>query len=155
MTRFTILPMEAEHIPAVLRVETRSNPAPWSEASFRSELKNPQAHYLVALAGNEVAGYCGAWDVIDELHITNIAVDPQFRRQGLGKKLMIETLNSAKKRGMRCSTLEVRAGNEAAIKLYEKLGFQKCATRKGYYPVNSEDAIVMWLYDLESRDWSI
>lgn len=153
MMRFTIVPMAAEDIQAVLQIESRSNPAPWSEVSFRSELKNPQARYLVAKSGNQVVGYCGSWDVIDELHVTNIAVDPTYRRKGLGKMLMLEMLKAAKDRGMRCSTLEVRAGNEPAIKLYKQLGYEPCAVRKGYYPVNSEDAIVMWLYDLGSRDW--
>lgn len=95
-------------------------------------------------------GYGGVWLIIDEAHVTTVAVTEAQRGQGFGKQLMVELLQRSKKAGMVCSTLEVRAGNEVAIKLYERLGYRESARRKGYYPDNREDAIVMWLYDLDS-----
>ena len=97
----------------------------------------------------EVVAYGGIWLVIDEAHVTTIAVAAPHRRQGIGEKLMVELLERGRTAGMVCSTLEVRAGNQPAITLYEKLGYHVAATRKGYYPDNKEDAVVMWLYDLD------
>jgi [ribosomal protein S18]-alanine N-acetyltransferase len=142
-------PLAEEHLPGVLAIEKQSNTAPWSERSFRNELVHEHGIFLVALAGGGVVGYGGVWLVIDEAHITNIAIDPVHRRQGIGRRLMLELLKRAKEKGMTCSTLEVRASNESAIRMYEGLGYKVTATRKGYYPDNKEDAVVMWMYDLE------
>lgn len=137
------------HISKILEIEGRTNGAPWSERAFRNELSHTDRIFLVALKGLEVVGYGGVWLVIDEAHVTTLAVDAAQRRQRIGERLMIELLDRSQAAGMVCSTLEVRAGNEAAIKLYEKLGYRETAKRKGYYPDNREDAIVMWLYDLD------
>ena len=145
-------PLKEEHIEPILAIEKESNGAPWSERSFRNELNHPAGVFLVAKDGGRVVGYAGAWYVVDEAHITTVAVDPDFRRRGIGKTLTIAILNAAKDRGMACSTLEVRAGNEAAIELYKQLGFVATARRKAYYPDNQEDALVMWLHDLKA--WS-
>jgi ribosomal-protein-alanine N-acetyltransferase len=142
--------LREEHLPAVLEIEKQANSAPWSERSFRNELDHPHGIFLVALADGQVVGYGGIWLVVDEAHVTNVAVDPGFRRQGVARKLMRDLLKRSRERGMTCSTLEVRAGNEAATRLYEGLGYKITATRRGYYPDNREDAAVMWLYDLES-----
>lgn len=137
------------HVSKILEIEARTNGAPWSERAFRNELSHSDRIFLVALMGLEVVGYGGVWLVIDEAHVTTLAVDAPQRRQRVGERLMIELLDRSQAAGMVCSTLEVRAGNEAAIKLYEKLGYRETAKRKGYYPDNREDAIVMWLYDLD------
>lgn len=147
-------PLTERDLQAVREIELLSNPAPWSEESFRAELSNTQATYFVAKCGDKVVGFCGYWRVIDEAHVTNVAVHPNYRKRGLGRSLMVTLLEHAASNGLTCSTLEVRAGNENAISLYEKLGYVKCAVRKSYYPNNHEDAIVMWLYDLEKRPWS-
>lgn len=139
-----------EHIAAILAIEKVSNGAPWSERSFRNELQHPNGVFLVAKDGGRVVGYAGAWYVVDEAHITTVAVDPDYRRKGIGRALTIAILDAAKERGMACSTLEVRAGNEAAIELYQQLGYVTTARRKAYYPDNQEDALVMWLHDLQS-----
>jgi ribosomal-protein-alanine N-acetyltransferase len=131
-----------------LEIEKEANPAPWSEASFRNELDNRQSVFLVCFQGPEMVGFGGLWKVIDEAHITTVAVAPAHRRKGIGWALMVELLERAKDAGMSCSTLEVRAGNEAAIELYEKLGYTTAARRRRYYPDNREDAMVMWLHDL-------
>lgn len=144
--------LRADHIPRVLEIENRTNGAPWSERAFQNELTHSDRIFLVAISGGSIVGYGGVWLVIDEAHVTTLAVAEELRRQGIGGKLMIELLEKSKESGMVCSTLEVRAGNDPAIKLYEKLGYKQIARRKGYYPDNKEDAIVMWLYDLDS--WS-
>jgi|APCry1669191674_1035369.scaffolds.fasta_scaffold73711_2 ribosomal-protein-alanine N-acetyltransferase len=142
-------PLQASHIPAILEIEKVTNAAPWSERSFQNELDHKYGIFLVGITGGEVVAYGGVWLVIDEAHITTIAVAESHRRQGIGQKLMVELLEKARSAGMVCSTLEVRAGNKPAITLYEKLGYHIAATRKGYYPDNKEDAVVMWMYDLD------
>jgi len=141
-------PLRESHIPAILEIEKTSNTAPWSERSFKNELDHKHGIFLVGFLQGEVVAYGGVWLVVDEAHVTTIAVAEAQRRQGIGQRLMIELLEKAKGQGMVCSTLEVRASNEGAIKMYEKFGYTITATRKGYYPDNKEDAVVMWLYDL-------
>ena len=146
MKGLRIVNLQEEHIPAIMEIEKVSNSSPWSERSFRNELDHPHGIFLVALAEGKVVGYGGTWIVIDEAHITTVAVDPEYRRKGIGNKIMAALLEEAEKKGATCSTLEVRAGNEPAIKLYEDLGYVRSATRKRYYPDNKEDAVVMWRY---------
>ena len=138
------------HLASILEIEQEANSAPWSERSFRNELGHPHGIFITAIGDGNVVGYGGVWLVVDEAHITNIAVARSHRREGIGRKIMIELLKQAKERGMECSTLEVRKSNEAAIRLYEALGYASTAARKGYYPDNKEDAVVMWLYELQS-----
>lgn len=146
------LPLEERFIPAILLIEKESNGAPWSERSFRNEINHPYGVFYVALIGDEVVGYAGEWLVVDEAHVTTVAVAPHHRRKGIGHALTVELLKTAKERGMACSTLEVRAGNEPAIELYKALGYVETARRKAYYPDNQEDALVMWLHDLQAWD---
>jgi ribosomal-protein-alanine N-acetyltransferase len=146
--RFQDLTPEA--IPAILAIEQESNSSPWSEKSFRNELDNPHKIFLVAYVDGQVVGYGGIWLVVDEAHVTNIAVSPPNRKLGIGRRLMVKLLQGAQEAGMTCSTLEVRASNTAAIDLYLQLGYQETARRKRYYPDNQEDAVVMWLYDLQA-----
>lgn len=136
------------HIPSILAIEARTNNAPWSERSFRNELDHSHGIFLTAILNGEVIGYGAIWLVIDEAHVTTIAVTEEHHRKGIGERLMRDLLSRAKEAGMVCSTLEVRASNSPAIRLYEKLGFVVTARRKQYYPDNKEDAIVMWQYDL-------
>lgn len=140
--------LNESHLPQVLEIEKQANSAPWSEKSFRNELDHAFGVFLVALVEGKVVGYGGIWLVVDEAHVTNLAVDSSMHRQGIARRLMTELLNRARERGMTCSTLEVRASNEAAIRLYEGLGYKQTAVRRGYYPDNREDAVVMWMYDL-------
>ena len=141
--------LREEHLPSILAIEKHVHSAPWSEGSFRNELTNAHGIFLVALVEGEVCGYGGIWLVIDEAHVTNLAVDESMRRQGIGNRLMVELLSKAKALGMVCSTLEVRATNVAAVSLYEHMGYKQTGVRKGYYPDHNEDAIVMWMYELD------
>ena len=150
LTTLRFEPLREDHIEAILAIEKTANTAPWSEKSFKNELDNPHGIFRVAILNGNVVGYGGVWLVIDEAHVTTIAVAENHRRLGIGRKLMIELMSLAKDRGMVCSTLEVRAGNGPAIQLYERLGYDRSALRKAYYPDNREDAVVMWLYKLDT-----
>ncbi|HWD41505.1 MAG TPA: ribosomal protein S18-alanine N-acetyltransferase [Fimbriimonas sp.] len=150
LTTLRFEPLREDRVPRLLEIEREVNSAPWSERSFRHEVSHPQGIFLTAIADGEVVGYGGIWLVIDEAHVTTLAVAPTHQRQGIGRWLLVELLNRARAKGMTCATLEVRASNEAAIALYKKLGFQESARRKSYYPDNKEDALVMWLYELDT-----
>lgn len=133
--------MTVEDIPAVYEVEVRSFHNPWMKASFEDELRQKQTDYLVAEEDGKVIGYIGIWDVLGEGNITNVAVDPDYRRKGVGK-LLIETLLS-RHPSLENVFLEVRAGNVAAQELYKSFGFEVYAVRKGYYRQPHEDAWCM------------
>ena len=116
---------------------------PWSYESVRAELQNPLARYTGVFIGGRLAGYAGIQTVLDEGYITNVAVAPEHRRQGLAAALMGELLRFAGERGLAFVTLEVRESNTPARKLYEKYGFAAVGRRKGYYDAPKEDAILM------------
>ncbi|RYG26319.1 ribosomal-protein-alanine N-acetyltransferase [bacterium] len=142
-------PLREDHLPAILEIERQVNGSPWSEKSFRNEIDHPHGIFRVAIEGGQVVGYGGLWLVIDEAHVTNVAIAPTHQRQGIGRRLMVQLLEAAKSAGMICATLEVRAGNGPALHLYESLGFERTAVRRGYYPDNKEDAVVMWRHNLD------
>lgn len=139
-------PMTVDDIDSVLHVEHHSFPNPWTRETFYNELtRNRFANYLLLLHSDTVIGYCGMWIIVDEAHITNIAVLPNYRGQNLGEALLIEAMETAKALGVRSMTLEVRVSNRVAQNLYEKLGFKIGGIRKHYYTDNGEDAYVMWV----------
>lgn len=138
--------MELEDIDRIYEIETKSFATPWSKEAFYNELMNNKfAFYTVIEIGNEVAGYCGAWVVIDEVHITNIALLPEYRGMKLGEALLRKVMDLVIEMGAKTMTLEVRVSNIVAQSLYRKLGFQEGAIRKQYYTDNLEDALVMWV----------
>lgn len=133
----------------VLEIEQVSFPTPWSRRSFMQELtENIYAHYVVAEYCGRIVGYCGMWVILDEAHITNIAVRPEFRGRGIGERILKDMIERAKSRGATKMTLEVRVSNLTAQRLYKRLGFVARGLRRGYYSDTGEDAIVMWLDDL-------
>lgn len=137
--------MSLEDIDQVCEIENLSFKTPWSRESFEEELsRNNLARYIVAKAGGKVVAYGGMWIVLDEAHITNIAVHPEYRGRGLGEKVTRELLKTAEESGAVRVTLEVRASNDIARKLYNKLGFADNGVRKGYYADTGDDAIIMW-----------
>jgi ribosomal-protein-alanine N-acetyltransferase len=122
----------------------RSFSAPWTREMFDQELHHSDvSDSLVAQLEGRVAGYVLWWYVVDEVHIVNVAVHPSFRRRGVARRLLQAVFERAAARGMSIATLEVRVHNEAAIGLYDSLGFRQIAIRKGYYADNGEDALVM------------
>ena len=138
--------MGLEDLDQIMIIEHESFTIPWSKEAFYNELtKNQHALYTVAVIGDQVVGYCGVWLVLDEAHITNIAVLPQFSGKKLGESLMRNVIETIKERGARTMTLEVRVSNTIAQSLYRKFGFQAGGLRKGYYSDNQEDGLVMWV----------
>ena len=144
---YVIEPMRLRDVGAVLEVEKRSFSAPWSRAAFMSELlTNDRAYYFVART-TERRGPL----VHDEGHITNVAVHPDFRGRGIGRRLMEFVIDFCRKGGASRMTLEVRVSNMIAQRLYRDLGFVSAGIRPGYYRDNNEDALIMWK-ELEPPD---
>ena len=138
-------PMTVDDIPQVQLVERKCFPNPWSRNIFLSEItRNDNAIYIVALVGERIVGYAGIWIILDEGHITNIAVHPSFQRQGIGHGLIDVLTRAAVARGVVAMTLEVRVSNAGAQALYTKLGFVPQGIRKEYYQDDKEDALIMW-----------
>jgi len=139
------LNMKSIHLDGVLEIENQSFPTPWSRTAFFHEITgNDFAYYIVALADGQVAGYAGMWVILDEGHITTVAVHPAYRRQKVGSRLLSELINESRKRGCIKMTLEVRPSNANARKMYEKAGFVSYGIRPGYYSDTGEDALIMW-----------
>lgn len=140
--------MTVQDLDQVLPIERASFPTPWSRAAFLYELqKNRVARCWVARGEAAVTpvlvGYLCVWEIGPELHITNLAVHPDWRRQGIARLLLGRTLEDARQRRLRLAVLEVRPTNLEALKLYERLGFRVIGRRKGYYFDTGEDALVM------------
>jgi ribosomal-protein-alanine N-acetyltransferase len=156
LVRVTLEPMSAVDIPRVLEIERESFRTPWPRDAYVHELKeNRLATYFIARADEQIVGYCGMWVILDEAHITTIAVDPAFRGMHVGERLLVGLIDASVERGARWMTLEVRRSNLTAQKLYKKYGFREIGTRKGYYSDNREDAIIMWtgsLLDTSFKD---
>ncbi|OXM84468.1 ribosomal protein S18-alanine N-acetyltransferase [Paenibacillus rigui] len=138
--------MQMEDIPAICDIEQEAFTTPWTAGAFQNELTSNQfARYLVMEFNGQVIGYGGMWLIMEEAHITNVAVRKGFRGQKLGERLMRELQKTASFFGALRMTLEVRASNFVAQNLYEKLGFYSVGVRRGYYTDNREDAIIMWV----------
>ncbi|MEH6942361.1 ribosomal protein S18-alanine N-acetyltransferase [Bacillus sp. JJ722] len=138
--------MEEKDLDEIIELEHECFTVPWTKEAFFNELhQNQFATYIVLEEEGKIIGYCGAWLVIDEAHITNIAVLPQYRGRGLGEALLNKMIDKCREVHIERMTLEVRVSNIVAQSLYKKLGFQDGAIRKNYYSDNQEDAIVMWV----------
>ena len=141
--------MNSSHVAQIAQLEKICFSDPWSEKSVASELDNKLAFWLVAAEGDTVAGYIGSQTVIDETDMMNVAVHPDFRRQGIAEALVNTLVENLQKMGSRCLTLEVRASNAPAIALYGKLGFAEIGRRKNYYRNPREDALIL------RKEWEI
>ena len=135
--------MNEAHVAQVAALEKCCFSDPWSENSVRTELSNPLSLWLVALDGERVAGYIGSQSVQGESDMMNVAVDPAYRRQGIGEKLVTELAAQLKALGNESLTLEVRASNDSAIALYQKLDFEQVGRRPNYYRNPKEDALIL------------
>lgn len=139
----TVETMRACHVAQVAALEAACFSLPWSEKSIASELENPLSLWLVALAGEKVAGYVGSQAVLDEADLMNLAVAPEFRRQGIATKLLESLEGRLFASGVRSLSLEVRASNEGAKALYEGLGFAQIGRRPNYYYAPKEDGLIL------------
>lgn len=145
MISYTLQPMTAELLPGIAELERLCFSHPWSENALREELFHDTACFLAAVTEDgEVAGYAGLHCVLDEGYIDNIAVRPEYRRQGVAGELLGAFLRFGKA-NLAFLTLEVRASNEPAIALYTKYGFREVGRRKNYYDAPREDALLMTL----------
>jgi len=147
-TRYLLRAMQEKDIPQIIEIEKESFPTPWSAYAFKCELAdNDFAHYIViTIEDNQdlVLGYGGMWLIIDEAHITNIAIASQYRGKKLGDLLMNGLEALAMQKGALRMTLEVRVSNEKAQNLYKNRGFIPSGIRPNYYVAENEDALIMW-----------
>ena len=149
MNDIDILSLKLEHIDSVLIIDALCFPTPWSRESFQKEVEsNKFARYIIAKKGNVIIGYAGMWLILDEGHITNIAVHPEYRGIGTGKLLLEALIEICKIESINSLTLEVRKSNIVAQNLYKKYDFVEEGVRKEYYGDNKEDAIIMWKHNV-------
>jgi ribosomal-protein-alanine N-acetyltransferase len=154
--RLEIVAMRKRDVRAgVLDIEAQCYPRPWSQSVFTSEVEQARTgsrHYVVARKDKRIAGYAGLWFTADEAHVTNVAVDPTLRRQGIARQLMLVLAAQAIERGCVAWTLEVRISATGAQDLYRQFGFEAAGVRQRYYE-NVEDAIVMWCHHIQSPEY--
>jgi ribosomal-protein-alanine N-acetyltransferase len=141
--------MQSADLPRVVEIERACFGERWTLASFQNELSNTASTYFVATLDGEIIGYAGYWLILEESHVTTIGVDPRHQRKGYGELLMLDLIEHAARAGAKWITLEVRASNIAAQRMYEKFGFSSLGRRKGYYQDNNEDALIMWTENIE------
>ncbi len=137
----------------VLKLEKLCFGDKWTSTPFTSELERNDCSYFVAKDGTKLIGYCGCWLILEELHITIMAVHPDYRRKKIGQKLLVKQIYEALNNGAKWATLEVKASNNEAQKLYEKFGFTVKGRRKQYYQQDREDALIMWTEELDSSEY--
>ena len=145
----TFVSMIAEHVSQIAELEKLCFSMPWSERSIAAELNNPLSLWLVAVCADKVVGYVGSQSVMGEADIMNIAVSPEYRRRGVAERLVAKLCDNLRQKGVRCLLLEVRASNEAAKALYEKMGFKQVGHRPNYYKNPKEDALIL------KKEWAI
>jgi ribosomal-protein-alanine N-acetyltransferase len=145
-----IRPLIIDDLEEVVALETANAPNPWSEGVFRNELAAENRIYLAA-EEDGVVGFAGVMVVADEAHVTNLLVEPEWRRRGIGLELMKTLIEAAVEAGARHVTLEVRSQNEAARALYARLGLAPVGVRKGYY--GDDDALILWAHDIDGEEY--
>ncbi|MDX9888365.1 MAG: ribosomal protein S18-alanine N-acetyltransferase [Anaerovoracaceae bacterium] len=150
MCKAAIRAAEAGDIHELMKIELWGFEKPWSLETLQQELGNhDRTHYVVADIQGQVIGYAGLWIILDEGHITRIAVDPKFRRRGIGGDLVKALMEAGANSGCQSFTLEVMASNIGARKLYKDLGFEEVGFRPGYYEMEEQDAVIMWYHPPE------
>ncbi len=148
-----ITQMRRRHLRAVLRIEERTSSTPWSLGLLLAESRRPERIYLVVREGSTVVGFAGLLFALDEGHVTTIAVDPDRQGARHGTRLLLVLLRQAIARGATAVTLEVRASNRAAQALYRRFGFAPAGTRRGYYRDPVEDALVLWVHEVDTEEY--
>lgn len=143
MMNIIIEKMVEKHLSQIAELEKTCFSTPWSENALREEISNEHARFFVALCEGQVAGYIGAHNIVGEVYITNVAVFPQFRRQGIAEALIKNLVDISQAEKAEFITLEVRKSNMGAINLYTKMGFKEVGSRKNFYENPREDALLM------------
>ena len=142
---YNIFPMTLLHFHSIESILESKFDEFWKPSILEAELQNPNSKYFVAIANNEIIGLAGIWKAIDDIHITNIIVRKDLRKNGIGSKLLEKLIEESQNEHASSLTLEVNQNNIPAISLYKKYGFNILGTRKKYYN-NTDDAIIMTLY---------
>lgn len=149
--RVVVEPMTIDDVPAVHEIERLSFAVPWPAHAFEQELRgNRLARYLVARAGELVVGFAGIWLMVDDAHVTTFGVHPDWRRQGIGRQMLLNLAELSTTIGARRLTLEVRVSNLGAQALYRSFGFSEAGIRPRYYTDDGEDALIMTTPDLDT-----
>ena len=150
-----VVPMRRRHVRSVVRIEEQVYPRPWTTSLFLSELalRTTRAYY-VARIGRDLVGYAGLMMTGEDGHVTTIAVDPRWQRHKIATRLMLAVAHEALLRRARNLTLEVRLSNLGAQHLYRRFGFSPVGVRKNYYQETGEDALVMWVHEIDSTDYA-
>jgi ribosomal-protein-alanine N-acetyltransferase len=148
MHKIEIVPFNESHVDDVLKISIMGFKTPWTRESIQKELDNSAARYLVAIKDDVVIGFGGLWLILDEGHVTNIAVHPEYRGIGAGDMLLEGLIEICKLEGIASMTLEVRVSNTSARNLYKKHGFIEEGIRKKYYTDTNEDGVIMWKYNI-------
>ena len=144
MNRIECVPLTKDHILEVFEIECLSFKSPWSIEALKDELLNSAAKYIVAIKDKKVLGFGGMWLILDEAHITNIAVHPKYRNLKLASLILESLISVAEQECALSMTLEVRVSNINAQKLYNKYNFITAGRRKAFYQDNKEDCLIMW-----------
>ncbi|MBV8067821.1 MAG: ribosomal protein S18-alanine N-acetyltransferase [Candidatus Eremiobacteraeota bacterium] len=148
----TIQPMATADVALVTRIERASFSTVWPSDAFYNELStNKLAHYFVGRYDGRVVAYGGIWVILEDSHVTTLAVDPEYRGRGFGEVLLLRLIDEAVDRGAAWITLEVRESNAVAQRLYRKYGFTTVTMRTGYYTDDNESALIMWAGSLRSE----
>jgi ribosomal-protein-alanine N-acetyltransferase len=142
--RIVLSPLTKEYIPEIWRIERENYSLPWSERAFCEALEREYYCFLKATDGERIAGYCGYQRSFETADITNVTVRQECRRMGIGRMMLEALMGNGFRQGVERFTLEVRASNEAALSLYQSLGFRQEGVRKGYYEFPKEDAVILW-----------
>lgn len=150
-----ITPMRRRHLRQVLRIDHQVYPRPWSLGLYLGELSTTEGRsYVVARQGTQVVGYAGLMVIAGDAHVTTVAVAPAHQRRGLATRLLLVLARDAVALGAERITLEVRASNHHAQRLYSRFGFAPAGVRKAYYVDNREDAVIMWAIDVTSEGYA-
>lgn len=144
MSEIRIYPFSTLYVDSLVSISKLCFHSAWDKESFKNELQNGLARYVVAVVDNIAVGFGGMWIIIDEGHITNIGVHPEYRGIGIGDKILSSLISICRDENVCSMTLEVRASNYIAQNLYKKYGFVSEGVRKAYYEDNKEDALIMW-----------
>lgn len=152
MNFLTLQPLTPSQLTAAVQLDQCCLGGLWTEAGYQREIDSPNSDLLALADSSQLIGLACTWAILDEAHVTLVAVDPRFRHQGLGQLLLYTLLVLARQRELEWATLEVRSSNQAAIKLYEKFGFESVGTRPKYY-ADGEDALILWCKGLQKPEF--
>ena len=150
MSAIRIEPMAGRHIDGVMVIDRACYSRPWGAATWRSELAADDRRHLVAISDDRVVAHAGTLRLLDELHVTTVATDPDHRGKGAATRLLLDLLRAGAAAGAASATLEVRAADRGTQRMYGRLGFAPTGVRPGYYSAPTDDAVIMWLDDLSS-----